>query len=118
MATNQSTIEFISTNYLNSELKFNANKESLLFFLSIYLSILDREICTTHTRTVFEGRGESNLYQLGGTDFFAPLGQMPSGHVFGVIWLFLSQTLVIKFKIKVLFSSLNFAYNSFFVPEL
>ena len=110
MATNQSTIEFISTNYLNSELKFNANKESLFFFfyLSIYLSILDREICTTHTRTVFEGRGELNLYQLGGTDFFALLGQMPGGHVFGVIWLFLSRILVIKFKVKVFFSSLNF----------
>ena len=80
-------------------------------FLSIYLSIYlrYRNMHYTHTHRVFGSRGELNLYQLGGTDFFAPLDQMPRGHVFGVIWLFLSRTLVIKFKVKIWFSSLNFA---------
>ena len=41
---------------------------------------LEIEIYTILTHTLFgEGRGDSNLCQMGGGDSLAPLGQMPSG---------------------------------------
>ena len=46
-------------------------------YIFFYLTIA---IYTTHTHTLFgEGRGDSNLCQMGGNFSLAPLGQMPSG---------------------------------------
>ena len=50
------------------------HSKKLFFF---YLEI---EIYTIHIHTLFEeGRGDSNLCQMGGDNFLAPLGQIPSG---------------------------------------
>ena len=42
---------------------------------------LEIKIYTTHTHILFGGRGDSNLCQMGGRNFLAPLGQMPDGRV-------------------------------------
>ena len=60
----------------------------ILFFF--YLTIA---IYTTHTHTLFEeGRGDSNLCQMGGNFSLAPLGQMPSGLLSGLLCMYLLVT--------------------------
>jgi hypothetical protein len=54
----------------------------LTLIIIIFFLDLEIEIYITHRHTLFgEGRGDSNLCQMGGMNSLAPLGQMPSGQL-------------------------------------
>jgi hypothetical protein len=62
----------------------------------IFFFDLEIEIYTKHTHTLFgEGKGDSNLYQMGGRDSLAPLGQMPSGQTLLLYELIIDIILII-----------------------